>query len=279
MNTIDIKRIDEILELAPKLFKIASQIVVGVGALLVFFYCGRIRYFPIGIGLGDSIFFVWASIAFGIIYSIWVYVLYSIGTLLIFLVTKLASCLRFAVYPLSTNVSNLVKKVKDGIPNITKEEIPLIIAGIIVGSIITPLIFFDDIFNGFKFIGASFLTGFGFLVIKKIKFDKNHYKYIFVVTVYLLPLVTSGLSGKLINQAMKVVGIRNDNAYIKVSKDYGEFMSSFQEDGQEKINKEFVECTIVFKGIGENTVIEIDRKGKKTNFIVPNNQIYISYTN
>lgn len=279
MNTIDMKRIDEILELAPKLFKLASQIVVGVGALLVFFYCGRIRYFPIGIGLGDSIFFVWASIAFGIIYSIWVYVLYSIGTLLIFLVTKLASCLRFAMYPLSTNVSKLVKKVRNGIPNITIEEIPLVIAGIIVGFIVTPLIFFDDVFNGFKFIGASFLTGFGFMVIKKVKFDKDHYKYIVIATVYLLPLVTSGLSEKLINQAMKVVGIRNDNAYIKVSKDYGEFMSSFHKDGQENINKEFVECTIVFKGIGENTVIEIDHKGKKTNFIVPNNQIYISYTN
>lgn len=279
MNTIDIKRIEEILELAPKLFKVASQIVVGVGALLVFFYCGRIRYFPTGISLGDSIFFIWASIAFGIIYSIWVYVLYSVGTPLIYIITKLASCLRFAVYPLSAKVSKSIKRAKKEIPNITKEEIPLIIAGILIGSIIVPLIFIDDIFNGFKFIGASLLTGLGFLAAKKIKFNKNHYKYIFISTVYLLPLLTSGLSEKLINQAMKIVGIRNDNAYIKVSKDYGEFLSSFLKEDHENINKEFVKCKIVFKGIGENTVIELVHNGKNTNFIIPNNQIYISYTN
>lgn len=279
MNTIDIKRIDEILELASKLFKVASQIVVGVGALLVFFYCGRIRYFPTGISLGDSIFFIWASIAFGIIYSIWVYVLYSIGTLLIYIITKLASCLRFAVYSLSSKASKSIKKAIKEIPTITKEEIPLIIAGILLGLIIVPLIFIDDIFNGFKFIVASVLTGFGFLATQKIKFYKTHYKYIFVSTVYLLPLLTSGLSEKLINQSMKIVGIRNDNAYVKVSKNYGEFLYSFPQEDPKIINKEFVKCKIIFKGIGENTVIELVHNRKNTNFIIPNNQIYISYTN
>ncbi len=65
-------------------FKIVNKAIIfllqstaAIGMVLVFWYCSTINYFPSGISIGDTLLFFWVLIAFGSIYSLFVYLLFA----------------------------------------------------------------------------------------------------------------------------------------------------------------------------------------------------------
>src|SRR5690606_33052539 len=55
------------------------QACIVLGVLVAIAYCGTIGYYPSGLTLGDSLFFIAASLAFAITYSLVVAALFAAG--------------------------------------------------------------------------------------------------------------------------------------------------------------------------------------------------------
>ncbi|CAJ0720887.1 Outer membrane protein A [Ralstonia edaphis] len=59
---LDLERIEKIL-------KLAAKFVPAFGIFLVFFYCSSINFYPSGLTIGDTLFFAFSIIGFGLIYG------------------------------------------------------------------------------------------------------------------------------------------------------------------------------------------------------------------
>ena len=61
----------ELLEISTKLLKFFFLLSFIVGGVIVLTYCIRIGYFPAGIGVGDSLFFIAVAMGFSFIYVVY----------------------------------------------------------------------------------------------------------------------------------------------------------------------------------------------------------------
>lgn len=94
------------------------------------------------------------------------------------------------------------------------------------------------------------------------------------IIILAMPVIIAQLQGNILNQAMSWIGVRHDNVEIQLPSKYANFLSS---------NKISCGCTILdsgviynnanilLRGIGEYTVVEID----KFTLVVPNEDVLI----
>ena len=73
---MQIENIDKQLDLISKIIKIALQLGVGIGALIILIYSGRVGYYPTGLTIGDGLLFIAVALSFGFSYSIVVFFLF-----------------------------------------------------------------------------------------------------------------------------------------------------------------------------------------------------------
>lgn len=252
-----------------KLSNFIAKITIVVGFLILFFYCSKNRFFPSGITFGDTFIFAWVSISFGIVYNLFVYILFSIGCIEAYIIKKICELIKLFIHPFSHAAARQLSIFSSEIPLIKKQNIIVIIGGVLVFLLIV-FKFHDKDIELYRFSVTGFLVSVGFLNLPQI--TKNYtgsYKFGIIASIYLLPLFVGGFTGHTLDQSMRISGLRHDNSIIELNKEYLQFANMVL---AEKNKEGFtplpnpITANILFGGIGTNSLIQINN----LNFTISN---------
>lgn len=242
---------------------------IAVGFLILFFYCSKHRFFPSGITFGDTFIFVWVSISFGIVYNLFVYILFSIGCIECYFIKKIIDFTKLLVHPFCHAFSRQMSFFSNGIPLIKKQNIIVIIGGALVFSIIVFKFHDKDIDLG-RFLATGFLVSGGFLLLPQvIKNNPGSYKFGIIASIYLLPLFVGGFTGHTLDQSMRIAGLRHDNSIIELNKEYFQFANMVLSDKYKENHTTLpntIRANILFSGIGTTSLVQINN----INFTISN---------
>jgi len=269
---------DEQLDLILKLIKLALQSSIAIGGLLIFIYCGRIGSFPSGLTVGDGLLFIAVTLSFGFSYSIAVFFLFCTAIMLTPFWRIVQATVTY-IYRLFLKITrqpyeeNILK-----FPSLNSNQFGVVVLGAI-GLILIITSYFKDIYLFIGLASSVALMAFAYLLLNAIGSNeidledraiyKNKTRIVFILAIYFIPLAVGRFQGNLLDQTMRLIGIRNESAIIQFQEDYREFIELILN----KKGKNIFKAKILFYGFGTNSVLELE--GKR--FIVPNDQYRLSY--
>ena len=76
---------NDLLEISTKLLKLLFFMSFFVGGVIVLTYFIRIGYFPAGIGVGDSLFFIAVAMWFSFVYVVYIGCVSAVGLLMVWI--------------------------------------------------------------------------------------------------------------------------------------------------------------------------------------------------
>ncbi|MBB1273492.1 hypothetical protein [Psychromonas sp. SR45-3] len=272
------EEIEKQLDLIPKVLKIAMQFGLGVGALIILVYCGGVGYYPSGLTVGDGLLFIAVALSFGFSYSIVVFLLFCTAIVLtpfwrvLQVIIVHAHKLWLKINRRSTDADNLE------FPPLTSDQLGIAVIGILgIGFILISFFQNFELFIGL--ISSVALMAFCYLLLNSVseheddtnpqKKTKKKVKLAFMLSIYLIPLVIGRFQGNVLDQTMRLVGVRTENAVVQFQKDYKSFVESSLGNKGENL----YDAKVLFNGFGTSSVLEIE--GKK--FVVPNTQYFLRY--
>ena len=300
----ELNKIDKQLDIASKILGLAFKIGIFLGGLILLFYCYRIEYFPEGATVGDGLVFLFILAAFGGLYTFFTLCLLSLGILL----RPAWEIMQKIIINVGLCVSNLFKK------EITPQPIKFIKgdSSIFIFALFGLLMIAMFGLYEPKVIGTLVLTSFGCAamaaaykessskiinleaerdsVINKddsLSSEENNeklrklktFQMATVFIIFLLPLLVGGVSGKLLDGAMRLANVKEDHANIHVKKPYSELLvTSGITPKQSAMGKDyslFTNVNILMNGIGINTVIAISENDSHRKWSIPKNSIYV----
>ena len=287
----DYKKYSVTISLISDFLTLSFKFGVLIGSLCLLFYCHRISYFPYGVSIGDSLYFVLLATSFGFIYGIFLSCLIS-----------LALCFSFALYFLQKSIRYIyIKKVKGPLPEPWEFPLPnfIVLPLSIVG---LPLMWMiikkePDAIGQFLFMLVCLV-----LLLSVYKTSTNSNKFarrtneqklslpapdiekkkkistICLVLIAITPLMIGGISGVLVEASMRAANVRKDYVYIMLRTPYSAFVpKQFQTQlfSNTPDLTAFKDITVLFSGIGEKTVIQFRYDGREQNLTVPNDSIIV----
>jgi len=261
---LSIEEVEKALDLIPKVLKIVFQFAIAVGTIIVILYAGRVGYYPSGLTFGDTLLFIAVAISFGFSYTLVVFILFCTSDVLLSFIT---SCLQ---------IFNTNHKIDVN----TSLKVGILIFGIIG----IALIIYSFFSNRETFFGllvsvplmSCFLYIYNTFRIEKldtdeIKRDKSKMQIIFALLIYIIPLVVGKFQGSAIDQAMRLIGVRNDNATVQFDNDYQLFI----EEITKTKDKKMYSVKILFQGLGSSNVLEYEN----IRLVVPSTSYRMAYEN
>lgn len=297
----------------PKIEKISIAInftlklIIGMGCLIILFYFLRIDYFPQDISLGDSMTFIIIALLFGALYTILIICTSSLGV-------TLSPILRYILYGLAWLTHKIEKTKKPQAKQIRYTYIKFKIASIPYSALGLLLIYALSERKIISYIHFLFLIISLYILqsliltkkhdIKKyifsskpdqIIFHNNHNsekekslasktKHIYYGTIgfiLIIPIILSGISSPLIDGAMRIAQIRIEKPIIYIKTPYSDLLpEKFISTNLKKPTGfiAFQGITVLFRGLGNNTLISFTDHTLQRNIEIPNNQIIIERT-
>ncbi|WP_417913896.1 hypothetical protein [Candidatus Electronema sp. JM] len=264
-----------------------------IGAFQAIFYCSSINYYPSGMTIADTLFFLWVFAISGGIYSV------------ISLTLFRASLLWVAFFPKPTeSVAKKVLKNNKINTHSIKDRPCVITEGIFFNSLVFLfLILMGSWMIVLMTIGVYLLMIVGYYaltaLLKKtdssIIVDENEQSkhrssismsnarlYVFGL-IYFAPLIVGNISlaGGVAKQTFQTMGVRIINADVLIENvSIQEILDQLK---NEKLSIKSVECgnsncvvknaIILFTGIGNNTKLEISDQSGSVELIIPNSAI------
>lgn len=268
---MQLEEVEKQLDLIQKIITIALQFGVGIGAIIILIYSCKVGYYPSGLTVGDGLFFIAVALSFGFSYSIVAFFLFCTAIVLTPLWRFLQKiCLKI------TKKSRQAENLK--FPPLTSDQIGIAIIGVIgIVFIIISIFKSIDLFIGL--IISVGLMAFCYLLLTSMSNDesdseekknsKRKVRFVFIFSIYLIPLVVGRFQSNVLDQTMRLIGVRNENAVVQFKDDYKNFVAS---ELGEKIHATY-KATVLFHGFGTSSVLEIS--GKR--FVVPNKDYFLRY--
>lgn len=255
------KSINSILLIA----KACVQISVFLGVLITIAYFGTIDFYPSGLTIGDTLFFVASSLAFAIVYTFFVFALICTGITISPILRQFQKIVIYLIQLIRRFKSNNNTIFKIKFKYLDGGDLVIVLVGIIfLFSSISLII--KDFNRGFNFILAILAVGF-FIGLWNTKprqriFDEKIAKKIkisFAFVIYILPLLMLQGNGSFLNQSMNMIGVRTESVTIQLSKKYTDFLTLNNIKFTEENSGEglYPNSTILFRGIGNNILISI----------------------
>jgi hypothetical protein len=99
--------------------------------------------------------------------------------------------------------------------------------------------------------------------------SKRKVRLVFMLSIYLIPLVVGRFQSNVLDQTMRLIGVRNENAVVQFKDGYKKFVESELDKRKQSTYK----ATVLFHGFGTSSVLEIS--GKR--FVVPNDDYFLRY--
>lgn len=260
-----------------------------VGAILVIYYCGSISFYPSGLTLADTLFFLWVVVVFGFYYSVVAFAFFIAST---FWVAVFANPINF--------ILKLAKNRADMIVPLPKTDWFMVLGG---GFIANLLILGVSYFKGHSLLAifmALFLIGFIYTLIenvskrsdssdklldsngkliRSIPLKPNILKSIFYLLIYTAPLLFGQVGDGVTRTTFETMGVRQDSATLHIeSKEYEFILKIYESEGLLSNLTCSQVCTlknatILFTGIGTNTKLETYGKSGSVQFMLPTKAI------
>lgn len=261
-----LKELEKLLAVASMFAKVAVQVGISIGVLAIIIYCGRIDYYPTGVSIGDSLLFIAASLAASLTYALVVFGLFSTGIVLSPLLRYLQRSMIFLVNIVRRNK---VEKVREflNFPPVGWDKFGIVAFGIFMLLIIA-IKTATDFEVGFGLLVGALLMGliYGLWNTKPskafadTKVSERKIKIGLVIFAIFVPLIATKSQGRILDQTMRLIGVRNEEAVVQISEKYAKFLESSGVTTESPITKDgaiYKQAAILFQGIGTNAVIEI----------------------
>lgn len=263
-----LEELEKTVAVAAAIAKLALQIGISIGVLAIIIYCGRIDYYPTGVTIGDSFLFIAASLAASFTYALVVLGLFSAGIALSPILRYLQ---RIAVFATNIIRRNRVEKVREFVnfPPIGWDKLGVAVFGLFMLLIIT-LKATSDFDVGFGLLAGALLMGLIYglwhteppKAVSGTKGSERKVKIGLAIVVVLIPLIATKSQGSILDQTMRLIGVRNEAAVVQISEKYAKFLESNGVTAESPITKDgaiYKRASILFQGIGTNAVVEIGR--------------------
>ena len=290
-----INKLDKKLDLLNKLLSLAFKLGVVVGGAVLLFYCWKIGYFPQDVSVGDGLLFILLAIAFGGVYLFFVVSLTSLGL-----------SLRPVWHGLQ-KLFLLLLKAYERVSGRTASYTPFTIEKggfeLFIFAIFGLFFIWAFSFSDIKVLATLVLCVWGCALLwstyqqnsREIDLlerrdnladeDSKRLKRLVDFQPFLLgmilvvPLLIGGVSGKLLDGAMRLANVRADAAVVHVKEPYVKYAAEFGVKGQQSNfgsdYSKFEKTSILFNGFGKNIVIEVEGKDGRATLVVPSDHAYI----
>ena len=299
MKTV-ISSLESTAESFSKLTTAALKLSIGLGSACVILYALRVGHFPQGLALGDGLLFLLAASCFGGVYAMFVACMVSLGVCMSIIVRPVFSI----VYEYARRKTG-GKKAKYELARFNWRAIPLaIVAGVLIWGLgrrdiaaywnlpllsIALYLFFSIAQSAGaqyrrheKLLNSVIATPDKDALLQSGDAGKQKSAYLVSLTVVLLtPLIFGGVSGQLIDGAMRLAQVRIEHATIYVKAPYNALVPDTLLAKEVKVvegYKPYAGVTVLFKGFGSTTVISFADGDLKRQLDVPNDQIIVEKT-
>ncbi|MCR6651288.1 MAG: hypothetical protein NVV73_07255 [Cellvibrionaceae bacterium] len=259
--------IESKLKFISPILKLCAQASILLGLLVTISYCGVIGHYPSGLMLGDSLFFVAASLAFALNYSLVVAALLCAGiTISPFLRWTQALILSgINAFPKLSEKRPYVWRLN--FPPLNSDHLMYVLGGLFVFLLLT-LACAARTQNSGSLAAAvfvmAFLWGIWNTKPRRKEYREGGIKTIrlaLVTLIYFAPLAVIEVKGSFLNQAMTMVGVRQESRLVQFDKQYVAYLE-IQGIKPSLVTQEgdgiYERVLILFRGIGQDVVMQID---------------------
>ncbi|PIF52747.1 hypothetical protein CLU80_5232 [Pseudomonas sp. 29] len=295
------KVISSIESTADSLLKICSaalKFTIGLGSACVIIYALRIGHFPQGVTLGDGLLFLLAACCFGAVYVLFVASLTSLGICMSIVLRPL-----FRVFHAWTQrKKSKPKKMKYELARFHGAAIPFAVIGVVLILVFgqqekaaywqltllsVALYIFYSIAKGAdekrkrneRLLSTLIHTPEKACLQKTGNAEHEKSAYLVSLTVMMLtPILFGGVSGQLIDTAMRVAQVRIEKPTLYLKAPYSSLIPDALVAKDFKAPegyKAYAGVTVEFKGFGSSTVISFPDGKIKRQLEIPNNQIIV----
>lgn len=263
---MQLEQLNEPLQTVSLITKLSLQIGIAIGVVITIIYCGLIDYYPSGLTIGDTFFFITSSLGFTTIYTVTVLAFFCSG---IFISPMLRWLQKLIVF---IAVASGKKKTNDpwlnfpllGIDMVGHCLIGLLIVLGILGSYGKD---FDQAFS-LTMVVLSMGIFYGFWHTKPKEIDtkekERKAKLGLAFIIAIIPILLIEKKANIINHSMRIIGVRVESTTIQLPDKHAEFLSihDIEADVTTKSGRSiYKDTTLLFNGIGEYSVVLI--KGLK----------------
>jgi flagellar motor protein MotB len=247
--------------------------MIGLGVLIVFAYCFFIiNFYPSGLTLSDSLIFIFASMAFGLMYSVGLF---------------------FSYFCMFTFISSAIEKK---IADMTSFAMSVIFVLISIGMLYVLDADVDTIKAVLAFYGAGFILNIPYMVESKQPqslieeddledsfgiFDSREKRretasLVVILVGILSPILLSSLNGPFfLKKTLQMIGIRHENVSIILNPDNFKKITNISNSSlKPMVNCEspnsrlLTDVTLEWHGIGEKSKLRIPNTSSEQSFTV-----------
>ncbi|WP_334004871.1 OmpA family protein [Burkholderia gladioli] len=281
-NVLNLDSVDKLLRLSAKLIPI-------FGVVILFGYCTSINFYPSGLTVGDTIFFIFAIIAFGTIYGFIIGAAIYCSANMYGLISRILSrASRSAFYKALCDRS--WGKVTEKIVTVLCLIVPFLVGSLILW-LICELINKSDSTWGILSVLGLLSIGLCIWVIVGVRrdlFRKNPILATLIVLVLIfMPLImVRGLGKAAINTAMQMAGVRIERALIDIPlSEYARVKATARRAAMKvppcrkfASDRCMLRADVLFQGVGQQAQIRLPVGGAKKdeNDVLLEAEIFVS---
>lgn len=279
-----------------KLAGTAVKFSIALGSVCVIMYSIRVGHFPRGLALGDGLLFLLTAGCFGSIYVIFTCCLVSLGCCLSPLTQVVFRTVEWTMERLKKQKSPRSHELRP----FSWTALPFgALALFLISSLAkadamvwVQLILLSIGLHLFYSVALSFYTKFRDAEKRRNSLietsdsnpngdDSNRYKKGYLVTASLLalsPLLIGGVSGELLDRAMRIAQVRVEKPTLYIKVPYNALLpeSLVAKEGKSLTGyKTFEGPIVLFKGFGNSTVIAFKEGVQFRKLEIPNNKIIV----
>ncbi|RMJ02938.1 hypothetical protein DOQ08_02403 [Marinobacter litoralis] len=290
---MDRDQLEQNIELLGKVIALAFKVGVLTGGAVLLFYCLRIDHFPSSVSVGDGLLFILVAVAFSGIYLFLTVCLTSLGLVL----RPLWHFLQWLFITMLKLREKLLNKKSEYEPfNVRKAgyegavfaifgAVFIFVFGLTDKTAVATLLFSawgcallwsrrQELADKVRDLEGEDEAS------KQEKARLRNHQSILLAVIFFIPLLVGGISGKLVDGAMRLVGARAESAIVHVKEPYKTYASLHGLPGKESHFGEDYQAlenvVVLFNGFGRDVVLEgTDVDGKRVQLIVPSDHAHI----
>lgn len=295
------KTISLVESTAESLLKIsgaALKVTTGLGSACVIIYALRIGHFPQGLTLGDGLLFLLAACCFGA-----VYILFVVG------LTSLGICMSFVLRPMFRGFYKWTqrktlkqKKMKYELAKFHGAAIPFAVIALLMilgfghhekaaylqlSLLSIALYVFYSVAKGAdaqrrmdeRLLNSLIETPEKISLQKNGGIGKEKSAYLVsIVVIMVIPLFFGGVSGQLLDAAMRLAQVRIEKAVLYIKPPYSALIPSnliAEKIAAPEGYKAYENIVVEFRGFGNSTVIAFAENKQRRQLDIPNKEIIV----
>lgn len=281
-----------------KICSAALKFTIGLGSACVIIYALRIGHFPQGVTLGDGLLFLLAACCFGAVYVLFVASLTSLGICMSIVLRPLFR----GFFALTQRKESNPKKMKYELARFHGAAIPFAVIGVVLILVFgqqekaaywqltllsIALYIFYSIAKGAdekrksneRLLNTLIHTPEKASLQKTGNAEQEKSAYLVSLTVMMLtPILFGGVSGQLIDTAMRLAQVRIEKPTLYLKAPYSSLIPDTliaKDSKAPEDYKAYTGVTVEFKGFGSSTVIAFPDGKINRQLEIPNNQIIV----